>query len=588
VASPLLRCFQFYRAQPALLTGAVAVTVIAHGSGPFLQHAIGLAVHDLELGRSVVPLPGGGTDASVAWFWFTVLALGALARGVVQYLATVLATVLGQRLLHALRDRVLVQVQRLDLGYHQRHGSGEIITRTTRDSDKVRDAVVGGWRTLLELALMVGGALILLACYHWLLALVPTLLTIGAIIIFVKQTDRMVALDRAAGDAYDQVTQDLAEGINGIRVIKAFALEPARIARFATQVNGFAELMRTVLAFSALRMPPPQLLAAAGQVWVLACGAWLVAEGELSKGYLIAAVMAIQGMVFRVEGIGRMLQVFADARSSSARIWDLLDAVPAVADGAGAVPTGALGLRLDGVRVASSGASVLDGVDLTVAPGEVVALVGATGGGKSTLASLLPRLRDPDAGRVLVGSDAAGWHDLRTLRLAELRRRVQVVYQDSFLFSDSLSANLRLAAPQADDDELRAALHLAAADDVLALLTDGLAGRIGERGATLSGGQRQRVCLARALLAKPAVLCLDDATSALDAVTERRILDGFRAGQQHTATLIIASKLSTILLADRVLLLHQGRIAISGRHGDLVRESALYRDLLGLDDEAAA
>jgi len=227
---------------------------------------------------------------------------------------------------------------------------------------------------------------------------------------------------------------------------------------------------------------------------------------------------------------------------------------------------------------------VLAGIDLALAPGEVVALVGATGSGKSTLASLLPRLRDPDAGAVLVGSDAAGWQDLRQVRLGDLRRRVQVVYQDSFLFSDTLENNLRVARPEASDAELSEALRLAAADDVVVALKDGMRTAIGERGVTLSGGQRQRLCLARAIIAKPALICCDDSTSALDAVTERRILDSLRAAAGGATLLLVASKLSTILLADRVVMLDRGVIAASGRHADLVRHDPAYRDLLGLDE----
>jgi ATP-binding cassette subfamily B protein len=225
---------------------------------------------------------------------------------------------------------------------------------------------------------------------------------------------------------------------------------------------------------------------------------------------------------------------------------------------------------------------VLDRLDLRLAAGEVVALVGATGAGKSTLAHLLPRLADPAGGSISVGDDRRGWQDIRTLRLPVLRQQVQVVYQDSFLFSDSVLDNLRLGRPHATHGEVEEALRLASAEDIVAGLPQGLATVIGERGATLSGGQRQRLCLARALLARPAVLCGDDATSALDAVTERRILDRLRQDRSGTTTLLIASKLSTILLADRVVLLERGRIVASGTHGDLVAHSAAYRELLGL------
>jgi ABC-type multidrug transport system fused ATPase/permease subunit len=325
-----------------------------------------------------------------------------------------------------------------------------------------------------------------------------------------------------------------------------------------------------------------------GHVWILGCGAVLVSHGELTLGELVASLMLITAVIFRVEGVGRTIQTFAEASASAARIMELLDAEPAVHDGVDEPPTAPFGVRFDQVSVRSpAGVMVLDRLDLELRPGEVVALVGVTGSGKSTLAHLLPRLADPDSGSVGFGDARTGWRNARSMTLASLRQRVQVVYQDSFLFSDTVYANLRLGRPGASDDDVREALRLASAEDIIAGLSDGLATIIGERGTTLSGGQRQRLCLARALIAKPAVLCCDDATSALDAVTERRILDNLRHGVGKegggTTTLLIASKLSTILLADRVVMLERGRITASGTHAELVRDNGAYRELLGLE-----
>jgi ABC-type multidrug transport system fused ATPase/permease subunit len=248
-----------------------------------------------------------------------------------------------------------------------------------------------------------------------------------------------------------------------------------------------------------------------------------------------------------------------------------------VREGQGTASAGVL--RLEAIRVDDprGGPPILDQLDLELRPGEVVALVGVTGAGKSTLASLLPRLRDPDGGCVRLNGV-----DVRTLRLAELRSRIQVVQQDSFLFSDSIAGNLLMAAPQASEAEMWSALERTAAKDFVAALPQGLAAEVGERGVTLSGGQRQRLCLARALMAKPWVLCGDDATSALDALTERTILAGLRRDLRGTAVLLIASKRSTVQLADRVVLLANGRIAADGTHAELIGDNPAYRELLGL------
>jgi ATP-binding cassette, subfamily B, bacterial len=252
------------------------------------------------------------------------------------------------------------------------------------------------------------------------------------------------------------------------------------------------------------------------------------------------------------------------------------------------VPAGPLGFELRHVRVRAPGGEslVLDDCDLRVAPGEVVALVGATGSGKSTLTGLLPRLVDPDAGQVLVGA-----RDVCELDLGDLRRHVHVVAQEAFLFSDTVRANLLLGAPGASEADLTRALALAQATDIVAGLPEGLETRIGDRGVTLSGGQRQRLTLARAFVARPAVLVLDDATSALDAVTERAIFEGLRlspTGEDAQTILIVASKPSTVRLADRAVLLQAGRVAASGSHADLARDHAAYRELLGIDAHAAA
>ena len=409
--------------------------------------------------------------------------------------------------------------------------------------------------------------------------------------LFRSQTAALVTLDRAVGAAYDAVSQDLSEGVNGVRVIKAFALEPSRIAGFSRQVYDFTLHARAALTFASSRIPLPQIVVAVSQVWILAFGAHLVGQGKLNIGELVASLLIANTLVFRIEGVGRVMQIFADARSSAARIWELLDAQPGITSGHAAVPDGALGVRFSHVRVASPGGgnAILKDCSFRIRPGEIVALVGTTGCGKSSLAALLPRLLEADTGEVAIGSDELGWKDVREFELGQLRRRVHVVTQESFLFSDTLAANLRVADPQAGDSELLAALDLASAGDIIERLPEGLETPLGDRGITLSGGQRQRLCLARALLAKASILGLDDATSALDAATERTVLNNIRhfkdTGRGRIVTvLMVSSKLSTILMADRVLLLADGHIAAQGTHRELVSSCGAYRELMGIQD----
>ena len=589
---PLLRCLALYREMPWWFALTAGLFVVLNFSLAWQQWLIGRAIHDVEQGLAVVRLADGTLNFSPALNWLAILIAVAAGRGVVQYFAGVMALIIGQELLFNLRERILVQVQALDLAYHWKHGVGEMVTRTTRDADKLRDALISFWRQVFETALVVIATVGLLCWYHPLLGLVPLGLTLVGMSIFIRQTDRLVALDRATGDAYDVVNQELSEGVNGVRVIKAFALEPDRIMRFQTQVSYFTRQAQQALAYSASRIPLPQAVVALSHVWILAFGSHLVAAGQLNLGELMTSLMIANTLVFRVEGVGRVMQVFADARSSAARIWELLDARPEITSGNRPMPSGSLGLRLHQVQVRAPGGdrNILHHCTLRIAPGEVVSLVGATGAGKSTLAGLFPRLLDVDAGQVLIGSDAAGWEDVRHLDIAQLRHRVHVVPQETFLFSDTLAANLRMAAPEATDDDLRLALHLASAEEILDALPLGFDTRLGDRGVTLSGGQRQRISLARALLSKPSILVLDDSTSALDALTERRILQNIRqlgkTEAHKTTVLMIASKLSTILLSDRVLMLERGAITAHGTHEQMTASNPAYCELLGVSHGA--
>ena len=585
--APLLRCLAIYRRMPVRFALTATMLVAVNLALIAQQGLVGRAVHEAGAGTLVVAGPEG-LDYGHAWFWVAALLGLSAARAVIQYGAGLLSLAIGQELLTHLRERILVQVQRLDLSYHWHHGVGEMVTRMTRDADKVRDALINFWRQMFETGVVVLISVGLLSWYAPLLGIVPLALMVAGIAMLAAQADALVLLDRRIGAAYDAVTQDLSEGVHGVRVIKAFGLQAARIARFDAHIATFRRETRKAITHAARSVPLPQTVIALGHAWVLGYGAWLIGRDQLDLGALVAALLVVNTLVLRIEGIAALLQIVADARASAARIWEVLDAEPEIVTGAQRLPEGPLGCRLDKVSVAplGGGAAVLHELSLRIEPGETVALVGGTGSGKSILTALFPRLLDAAAGSVRIGSDAAGWHDVRDLDITELRRRVHVLPQECFLFSDTLAANLRVTAPHASDAKLEAALEQAAAGELLERLPDGLETKVGDRGVALSGGQRQRLCLARALLADADLLILDDATSALDAATERHAIANIRQRREiatrPVTMLIVSSRLQTILAADRVVMLAGGRIAAQGTHAELAASSSDYRALMGL------
>ena len=587
---PLLRTLALYRLTPWRFWITLALYVVLNLGLVWQQALLGAAVDAVHGGRAVMRLSDGSLDLRPMLWWVAILGGVALARAVLQYAAAIYGLLIQQQMLTTLREAIFRQVQALHMGYHWRRGTGEVITLTTHDADKVRNSLTSFWRQGVDSVLAISAAMGFLFWYEPSLGWVPLVLTLVALLLLLRQADGLVVLDRAVGQAYEKVNQDLSEGIHGVRVIKAFGLEENRVRSFAQQVGQFVALAEAALRFAAWRVPVPQMLVGFGQVWVLGYGIWLVAQGSLHVGQLLAALLMVNTLVFRIEGVGRVIKIYADARASAGRIWDFLDTRSDLRSGTRIAPSTSFGIRLRQVAYAQrlTGHEVLVDISFTLLPGELVALVGATGSGKSTLASLMPRFVDPQRGVVEIGMPGQ-WSDAREFDLGSMRRRIQVVTQDSFLFADTLAENLRLSAPEADDDALCAGLALAAADDFVRAMPDGLQARIGDRGVDLSGGQRQRLCLARALLADPAVLVLDDATSALDALTERTVLSRIRAhgacGGQAPAILLVTNRRATLEMVDRVLLLQDGRIAADGSNAELERGSQAYRTLMGVDFE---
>jgi len=375
------------------------------------------------------------------------------------------------------------------------------------------------------------------------------------------------------------------ETVSGIRVVKGLGAGGPLAAEFRRRSRSIVDRALEIARLDAVFLPTLEFFPLLGLLAVLWLGGRRVISGELSLGSFVAFNAYVAMLVWPLRVLGQRVTTLQKAVGASARISEVLEAEPQLRDPRHpeALERPVRGdVRLKSVQFGhEDGRPVLDGLDLHVAPGESLALVGATGSGKSTVAGLLARLYDPDAGSVSLDG-----HDVRALRIADVRGAVALVFEETFLFTDTVRENIRFARPDARNEEVESAAELAGAAGFIADLPDGYDTLLGERGFSLSGGQRQRVAIARAILANPAVLVLDDATSAVDATKEHEIRAALTTVMSGRTTLVIAHRPATIALADRVAVLEGGRIVEQGTHAELLRSSVRYRALLALEDAA--
>jgi ATP-binding cassette subfamily B protein len=380
------------------------------------------------------------------------------------------------------------------------------------------------------------------------------------------------------------VTATLAEDIAGMRVVQAFTREPRNQQRFEEVNSNYRAANQQTVVLNGLYFPFVDFLSAAATAIVLGFGGWLVFDGQTTAGVLFAFILYVSNFFDPVQQLSQLYNTFLSAVAALDKIMDVLDEEPEIVDGPGAasLPTIDGRVRFDGVRFGyGTGPEILHGIDLDVAPGTTVALVGHTGAGKSTIAKLLARFYDPREGGISIDG-----HDLRSVTQASLRRQLGIVPQEGFLFAGSVRDNIAFGRPEATDEDVAAAARAVGAEEFILELEDGYDTQVAERGSRLSIGQRQLVAFARALLADPRILILDEATSSVDIGTERRIELGLRRLLADRTAFIIAHRLSTIRRADLIVVLEHGQIVEQGTHDELVALGARYRSLYG--DWAAA
>jgi ATP-binding cassette, subfamily B, bacterial len=483
------------------------------------------------------------------------------------------------------RDAIFAHSLRLDASYHDRVGPGELLSRASSDSQHVArmmDAIghtIGYVLTVVAVAIV----MLFLDAQLALIVLIPVpLVSLGAWL----YSRRYDAGTRQLQESWAQASTLVEETVSGIRVVKGLGAGAALESRFRRRSDEIMDRALHLARLDAVFVPFLEMLPLLGIAAVLWFGGRRVISGELSVGSFVAFNAYVVMLVWPLRVLGQRVTTLQKALGASGRITEVLEAEPRLLE-----PRHPQELerpvrgdvRLEGVCFGHEGDhAVLDGLDLHVSPGESVALVGATGSGKSTVAGLLARLYDPEDGRVLLDG-----HDLRDLRLDDVRRSVALVFEETFLFSESVRENIRVGRPDAGDEDVQRAAALAGAADFVDNLPDGYDTILGERGFSLSGGQRQRIAIARAILADPAVLVLDDATSAVDATKEHEIRAALTKVMRGRTTLVIAHRPATIALADRVAVLEGGGIVEEGTHDELIAGSARYRALLALESEAA-
>jgi ABC-type multidrug transport system fused ATPase/permease subunit len=485
-----------------------------------------------------------------------------------------------------LRNLVYRHLQSLELAFFDRQQTGQLMSRATVDLQAVRFFLGYGLIFITQSGLTI----VLAAVAMFLLQPGLAALSLLPVPFVVAIAARFGRRSRPALQEVQQriaeLTADVEENVSGVRVVKAFAAEPRQLARFEGSAGRVFGQSMEATRLRAFYTPLIGFLPSIGLAVILLVGGRQVIAGTLSLGDFTAFYTYLLMLIGPMRQLGVALGLAQRATASGARLFELLDRVPELTAPAGAPPLppgrGEVELRDVSFRYDSSPAPALRDVDLRVAAGTTVALVGATGSGKTTLVALLPRLYDVTAGAVLV--DGA---DVRDVDLPSLRRAISVVDDDPFLFSATVHENIAYGRPEATRAEVEAAARRAQAAGFIEALPQGYDTRVGERGLTLSGGQRQRLAIARALITDPRILILDDATSSVDASTEQAIKAALREVMAGRTTFVIAHRLSTIALADEIVVLEDGEIAARGTHAELLDRSPLYAEIAakGLPDQ---
>ena len=570
----LMRCMGYLRPYWRYVTGSYLVLLINNGITLSLPLIIRSIIDD---GIAV-----GAGDL----IWRGVLAIVGLTliNGLFTFLSGRWTEVASQSVAYDLRNAIHAKLQSLSFSYHDRSETGQLLARSVGDVDRIRFLTGRAFLRMIMVTVLIVTVAISMFVMNWRLALL-TLTTIPFLAYGAMDFGRRFRpMFRAIRQQMDGLTTHLEQNLRGARIVTAFAQEEKEIHRFDHKNTEVFQLNIAAARIRATNMPLLQLIASAGTVLVLIYGGQLVIRKQLTLGELVAFTTYVGQLTMPVRRLGWVIASIAQSIASGERIFEILDAKSEVEDRPDAEPLGEVKghIRFQDVSFGYFGRHhVLKDVDFEVEPGTVVALLGMTGSGKSSVINLIPRFYDPTEGRILVDGQ-----DIRQVTVNSLREQIGIVLQDTTLFATTVRENIAFGRPQAAEADIVAAAKAASAHDFIMELQKGYETPVGERGVTLSGGQKQRVAIARAILKDPRILILDDATSSVDTETEALIQDALAKLMVGRTSFVIAQRLSTVRQADQVLVMDRGQVVARGyrtaehtAHDELLRTSGLYAEI---------